>query len=640
MKTNLTESEINFLYDLIEKLTGTNQQGSYRKEILWMNVAQQMQRLKISSLTQYLRIVNTNENEYKAFLSAITIHTTHWFREAPHFETLSEFLNQNDAKNIFHHHSPLSIWVPGCSTGEEVYSYGFLLELKEIPFYILGSDIDPISIEKAQIGIYEKAINDEIPKKFHSYLHDVVDSEKSLLAIDAKIKDNCHFIINDISILGEQKQFDVISCRNLLIYFDQEKVKKIINYFLKSLKTNGILILGHSESFQDYREYTLGNCHLQNIGNNCFKKILTSTKISKENDSTSAISFTANRKRILLVDDVIVARMPLKAILQKNNFEVIEASSAEEATHQWEVHQGKIDLIVLDIEMPGENGVEWLNKFRTRGHKIPVVISSSSSPDEIKSMMGLLVKGAQEYFIKDLVYKRLDLFVSTVTQLTQTKNNHVQMKKDISFYKFKKINPQFFYSEVIAIGASTGGPEAIFDLLKDIRRPTPPIVIVQHMAPYFTSYFAKYLSETLGLDLSNDEEGEILKPNTLYLAQKDLHLTLQRSKDSIIMHYVSAPAVHNIRPSIDYLFSSIAKEGIASTSIILTGMGKDGAKGLLEVARSEKSVTMAQDENSSVVYGMPKEAVDLGAVQIQGSISQLKEKLNKIIEQYYMKISS
>jgi len=169
-------------------------------------------------------------------------------------------------------------------------------------------------------------------------------------------------------------------------------------------------------------------------------------------------------------------------------------------------------------------------------------------------------------------------------------------------------------NRVVAIGASTGGTEAIREVLRRLPADMPPVVIVQHMPQYFTRSFAERLNESCALEVKEAEDHELLRPGKALLAPGNSHMILRRSGASYFVEIKDGPLVFHQRPSVEVLFSSVAKyAGSNALGVILTGMGKDGAQGLLEM-RNAGAWTIAQDERTSVVFGMPKEAVALGAV--------------------------
>ena len=171
--------------------------------------------------------------------------------------------------------------------------------------------------------------------------------------------------------------------------------------------------------------------------------------------------------------------------------------------------------------------------------------------------------------------------------------------------------------KLIAIGASTGGTEAIATILKELSPPLPPIVIVQHIPPVFSNHFAHRLNAISKLTVKEAEDGEAIKPSTAYVAPGGRHMKLERRAGRIVVACMQGDPVNWVRPSADVLFFSVAELiGDAARGVILTGMGADGAKGLFAM-RHTGAMTFGQDEASCVVYGMPRAAFELGAVERQ-----------------------
>jgi len=184
---------------------------------------------------------------------------------------------------------------------------------------------------------------------------------------------------------------------------------------------------------------------------------------------------------------------------------------------------------------------------------------------------------------------------------------------------------------LIAIGSSTGGTEALAQILPFLRPPLPPIVIVQHIPPGFSKIFADRMNGASELTVKEAEHGEILKPNWAYVAPGGLHMDLRRVGINLQINCFIAPPVHSCRPAVDILFKSVAKlVGGSALGVILTGIGHDGTDGLLEM-KSKGSPTLGQDEATSVVYGMPKSAFDAGAVDTQIALPSMALAISSLV---------
>lgn len=184
--------------------------------------------------------------------------------------------------------------------------------------------------------------------------------------------------------------------------------------------------------------------------------------------------------------------------------------------------------------------------------------------------------------------------------------------------------------ELIAIGSSTGGVEALAAILTKLRPPLPPIVIVQHIPAGFSKMFADRMDKECYLNIKEGEDGEVIKPNCVYIAPGGVHMKLTKINNDLKIKCFMAPPVHSCRPAVDVLFFSVAELiGAGALGVILTGIGKDGAAGLLEMKR-RGAVTLGQDEASSAVYGMPKSAWECGAVMRQVALSGMPLAISSI----------
>lgn len=284
------------------------------------------------------------------------------------------------------------------------------------------------------------------------------------------------------------------------------------------------------------------------------------------------------------------------------------------------------DVMTLDVELPRMNGIEFLRKLIPQ-YPLPVVVISSLS-DKVFDAMNA---GAVDFVAKPAVSER--------RQLESFIRNELLVKiKIASTAKISRIKQQVMAHEpepfkaqdknlVIAIGASTGGTEAIFSVMKDYGADLPGIVVVQHMPPGFTDMYAKRLDNQCRVRVKEACTGDRVLPGTVLIAPGgDRHMHLVKVNGMYQVEVKAGPKVNGHCPSVDVLFESVAKvAGPNALGIILTGMGGDGAKGLLAM-RKAGARTIGQDESTCVVYGMPKVAYDLGAVEFQEKLSNIAKK--------------
>ena len=184
--------------------------------------------------------------------------------------------------------------------------------------------------------------------------------------------------------------------------------------------------------------------------------------------------------------------------------------------------------------------------------------------------------------------------------------------------------------KIVAIGASTGGTVAITNLLEGISPPIPPILIVQHIPPVFSNMFAQRLNEIFSFDVKEAESGDLVLPGRVLIAPGNKHMIAKKVGSTVKVECFEGEKVNGHCPAVDVLFDSMAAFGSEVVGVILTGMGYDGAKGLLKM-RTQGAYTIGQNEKSSVVYGMPKVAYSIGAVEIQLSLEQIAGKINAVV---------
>lgn len=349
--------------------------------------------------------------------------------------------------------------------------------------------------------------------------------------------------------------------------------------------------------------------------------------------------------KVLIVDDSVSVQNVLHEILARDpEIEVIGvASDPYEAVAK--IAENLPDVITLDIEMPRMDGLTFLRKLMKQ-HPIPVVVISSVAGEGSDNAIQALKLGAREIFSKPKlsVAKEIEEYniriVDAIKAAALTEPIHMnkvspklenspnQQKLSLSEYP----NPTQLSEEVILIGASTGGTEVISRILKGLRPDLPGILIVQHMPGEFTKAFANRLNLESNLYVKEAEQDDTIKRGYAYIANGFNHLSLVRENGLYKCKLEMSELVNRHRPSVDVLFKSARKfEGKNITAILLTGMGSDGAKGLLEL-REIGAQTFAQDEKSSVVFGMPKEAIKLNAAQKIGNPDELINWLNSTFQ--------
>lgn len=333
--------------------------------------------------------------------------------------------------------------------------------------------------------------------------------------------------------------------------------------------------------------------------------------------------------KVLVVDDSMVFRNMLVQGLNKDpNIEVVaEAEDPFQARDA--ILKYKPDVMTLDIEMPKMSGIEFLKKLMPQ-YPIPVVMLSSLSD----KVFDALDAGAVDFVNKpdSLDRVKLNAFFSqelaTKVKIASTAKVG-KLKRAAAGSVLTSLNVG--KDRVVAIGASTGGTEAIFEVVKNFRRDIPGVVIVQHMPPGFTKMYAERLNNQCEVAVKEAQTGDRVMPGMVLIAPGDRHMRLVKVGREYQVECSGTDKVNGHCPSVDVLFHSVAKvAGKSAVGVILTGMGGDGAKGLLEM-RNAGALTVGQDEASCIVYGMPKVAYDIGAVQHRVPLTAVAGKVYSLL---------
>jgi two-component system chemotaxis response regulator CheB len=347
----------------------------------------------------------------------------------------------------------------------------------------------------------------------------------------------------------------------------------------------------------------------------------------------------AEKIRVLIVDDSAVVRKTLQEVLDSDrDIEVMGAASDPYIAAE-KMRREIPDVITLDVEMPRMDGITFLQKIMTQ-HPIPVVICSSLTDAGSETALKSLEYGAVEIILKPRIGTKQFLEESRVRICDAVKaaaqaklskiirTNHIIPPKLTADAILAKAH---FHSEamlrttdkVVAVGASTGGTEALSDFLQAMPLDSPGIVIVQHMPENFTKAFATRLDGICSISVKEAESNDTVIPGRALIAPGNHHLLLKRSGARYYVEIKDGPLVSRHRPSVDVLFRSAARyAGKNAVGVIMTGMGDDGAKGMLEM-REAGAFTIAQDEETCVVFGMPKKAIELDAVDRVLSLSAI-----------------
>ncbi len=342
---------------------------------------------------------------------------------------------------------------------------------------------------------------------------------------------------------------------------------------------------------------------------------------------------TTKKIKVLIVDDSAVVRQTLQSILNTDSEIEVMGTASDPFFAAKKIQQEIPDVITLDVEMPRMDGLTFLKKIMSQ-HPIPVVIISSLTAKGTETAMKALEYGAVEViakpqmdtkrFIEESKIRLCDA-VKAAAQ-AKIKRKAIQQQEFVVQPKYSAdaILPKMAPSDasmlkttelVVAVGASTGGTDALRIFLEAMPLDSPGIIIVQHMPENFTKSFANRLNELCAITVKEAENGDSVIRGRALIAPGNHHMLLKRSGARYYVEIKDGPLVNRHRPSVDVLFRSTARyAGKNAIGIIMTGMGDDGARGLLEM-KEAGARNIAQDEKSCVVFGMPNEAIKLNAVE-------------------------
>ena len=327
--------------------------------------------------------------------------------------------------------------------------------------------------------------------------------------------------------------------------------------------------------------------------------------------------------RVLIVEDSIVFRDLLIQNLSRDPAIQVVATAKDPFEARDAILRHKPDVMTLDVELPRMSGIEFLRKLMPQ-YPIPVVVISALSD----KVFDALNAGAVDFVAKPTVSNRAQLedFIRNelLVKIKIASTAKISNIKKTVLGQGHEVLPGKGKDKIVAIGASTGGTEAIFSVIKDFGTDIPGVVVTQHMPQGFTGMYAKRLNDQCRIQVKEAQTGDRVMPGHMLLAPGgDAHMRLIKVNGVYQVECKKGPRVNGHCPSVDVLFESVAKSaGADAVGIILTGMGGDGAKGLLAMRRAGAR-TIGQDESTCVVYGMPKVAYDLGAVQYQEKLPDI-----------------
>jgi two-component system chemotaxis response regulator CheB len=341
----------------------------------------------------------------------------------------------------------------------------------------------------------------------------------------------------------------------------------------------------------------------------------------------------ARTVKVLVVDDSLVARQFLKGILtEAGGMEVSMAPDAIVALEH--IQRDRPDVVVLDLEMPRMHGLDFLRRVMAE-RPLPVVVCSGHVGGGTDLAIRALEEGAVGVVAKPRQWGRESMEETAVTLVDTLRaaaraklERRPQSRSPIAGSTAPTAEtagpvPAGAWGTIVAMGASTGGTDALATILRRLPAETPAIMIVLHMPEKFTTAFAARLDRISAFHVKEAADGDRLVPGLALLAPGGRHLIVRRNGPDFVARVIDGPLVTRHRPSVDVLFHSVARTtGASSVGVLLTGMGEDGAAGLLEMKQAG-AATVAQDESTSVVFGMAREAISRGAVEDIAAIEDI-----------------
>lgn len=334
--------------------------------------------------------------------------------------------------------------------------------------------------------------------------------------------------------------------------------------------------------------------------------------------------------RVLVIDDSALIRKMLTEILDSRDDIEVVGTAADPFIAREKIKQLSPDVLTLDIEMPKMTGLQFLqNLMRLR--PMPVIMVSTLTERGAPETLEALELGAVDYICKPKAKTETKLRIfadELVDKVRMASTAHIR-PFELNKVSQTQVAENASYPRVIAVGASTGGTEAIKELLSSVPANCPPILITQHIPKVFSTSFAERLDRALPMEVFEASEGMIIRSGCVYIAPGDYHLTIGKSGSKMVCKIIQTEKVNRHRPAVDVMFESIQSAyGAKVVAVMLTGMGADGAQGMLNLKQAG-AITYAQDEVTSVVWGMPQAAYNIGAVDEVLPLQKISNKMLK-----------
>lgn len=603
---------------------------------------------------KYLQSIKVDTSrEFVELVASFTNHHTYFFREPVQFDYLQQQgLRESVDSAIRAQRKTLRVLSLPCSTGQETYSLAMtcLDFLKShavaLKLEVHGIDIDEKSVRHAQNGVYNAdQLKNVSPATVAKYFRPGTGKIKQFYKVADDVYNICHFENRNILEFVQtntKSEFDIIFCRNLFIYFSPQQGTEVSEKLNNLLHQGGLFFIGVSE--------TVGQLTgtLVKVGPSIFRKAFQSNaadqrknnitnKAALGDDSLASLvtSLPPNqklKKKVLIVDDSNTVQTVLRKIIESDK--TLEVVATADHPHKVEklILEHRPDVITLDIHMPDQNGVELLKAIYPK-YRIPTIMITAVSLNDGALVLDALESGAMDYIQKPalseinqvapIIIEKIHLAANTRTKRSKQQNRDIKKKTNN-----RSVNPSAAKAiDMISIGSSTGGTEALATILTKLPSTIPPIVIVQHIPAVFSKAFADRLDKACKFRVFEAKDGDRILANQVLIAPGGFQMSVAKDAKGYFVEVKEAAMVNRHRPSVDVLFNSISKlVGSKAMGIILTGMGQDGAQGLLAMRKSGAK-TIGQSEESCVIYGMPKAAAEIGAVETVMDLDEIADVL-------------
>lgn len=353
----------------------------------------------------------------------------------------------------------------------------------------------------------------------------------------------------------------------------------------------------------------------------------------------------SSKTKVVIVDDAALIRRVFAKILEEDDELEVVGVAHDAPSAMKKIKELKPDVLVLDIVMPGMDGLSFLERLM-KSRPMPVVMCSTLTEEGSPQAFRALELGAVEIIAKpklDIHQNLIEIAPQIIDKVKAAAQSRFKTQHQLFSEPSKRPTPLVRRTPkssghssqvgVVAIGCSTGGTDALLEVLLPLPLDIPGIVIVQHMPANFIRSFAKRLNRQCKIQVLEAENGALIRPGTALISPGDRHMSVSSGKDGYIVCLEETPLVNRHRPSVDVLFHSVAQcVGTKAVGVILTGMGKDGAAGMMAMKKAG-ALNIAQDKETCVVFGMPKMAIKAGGVDYVLPLGNISSQILKLVDQ-------